>query len=226
MQQATVKKLSLENITINREMLSCLLGMENLYSVNISLCPLLDNTFNYSKNFSIKKFRIEHGLDNTNNLIVLLPFICPNIQELSLYGVNVSVSRSKAIVNLKMLEKIEFEACPVHPLKFGNVTSIIFHTPDDGRVRYIEDMLGVIRENKQLLHLTIPDIVTSLTDYKPVIKKMKKCKIQLNSNHILKPGRFPPQLVKYDKLFRPAFVAFLACIFIYYVVYTVVYYLS
>lgn len=224
--QATLTKLSLQNISINREMLSCLLDMKNLYSVNISLCPLLNNTYNYSKNFCIKKFRIEHGHDNTNNLLVLLPFICPNIQELALFGMNISQERSAAIAKLMRLKKIEFEACSIYPLKFGKATSIKFNIPDDGRVRYTKSMIGVIRENQQLQYLTVPDIVTSLPEYNSVMKKLKLHELNLDKNHIMKPGRFPEKFVRLDKLFMPTFWAFLVCIFIYYLVYTVVYLFS
>ncbi|XP_070506039.1 uncharacterized protein [Chironomus tepperi] len=195
-QQLNLRILSLKNIVLNNDIISCILGMKNLNSASFTSCPHVLLPQKFHSNNSIKMLSFEKYENSSTIIWILLK--CPNVQKISFTDLDVSLGISNAFKHLKKLDTLKFKACSIYPANYRTVTTIEFHSSHDNIVN-IDDVTNVLRENRQLSVLLLPGKTVEHKKFKDVAKDLRLDELIVDDSHLMTP---PDEHRSYDLIVK------------------------
>lgn len=144
-QKDYLKKVSLLNLTLSKDVIEILFSMKHLRSLELSICNSFLNT-DYTistKNTAIKNLTIcdcsDGFLFNFENTICDMLMNCPNLEELELRELNLSESTSCILEShMKFLKTLTIYFCKdLHPVAFPNIEVLNITDDSETELKFI-----------------------------------------------------------------------------------------
>jgi len=171
-----LRNLSLSRILLTEDMVEALLSFSLLKSLTVSECSFGSFPQECPTNYSLEKLCMKNRSHKAIDGIAFILSRCSNVRELFLTEIDVTTKISNAISRMRMLQKIEFDACEILvPKVYPSVLSIEFYTSGDEfatSTMSLNDIVQLIRENKQLKHLKLPAQIESYPEYQFAMQDM------------------------------------------------------
>lgn len=160
-QKHTLKKLHLGGFVITNKIIECVFSMDQLAELTIGNWKYDFKPRTNILNYSIKKLNFEEKANNADEDVRYMLSNCKNVQEVSFVSMDVTRETSSILSAQNNIEKLNFISCTIFPMTYSSVKSMELR----GIRKYFNDMIKVMRINRQLKHLLLPDKIQTHQRY-------------------------------------------------------------
>jgi len=167
--QHSLKKLHLGGFMITNEIIECVFSLDQLTELTIGNWMFDSEPRTNILNYSIKKLNFETKSKNVDEDVRYMLSNCKNIQEVSFVSMDVTREISSVLAAKKNIKKLNFISCTIFPMTYSSVKSMELR----GIRKYFYDMIKVMRINRQLKHLLLPDEIQTHRRYTTRMKALK-----------------------------------------------------
>jgi len=160
-QKHTLKKLHLGGFVITNKIVECAFSLDQLTELTIGNWKFDSKPRTNILNYSIKKLNFEEKSNNADEDVRYMLSNCKNVQEVSFVSMDVTREISSVLAAKNNIEKLNFISCTIFPMTYSSVKSMELR----GIRNYFNDMIKVMRINRQLKHLLLPDKIQTHQRY-------------------------------------------------------------
>lgn len=173
--QHSLKKLNLGGFMITKEIIECAFSIDQLTELILRNWKFDSESRPNIMNYSIKKLTFENKLNNADEDVRFMLSNCKHVQEISFYSMHITKEVSSVLAGQKNIEKLNFISCDIFPMTYPSVKSMELQ----GIRNHFNDMIKVMRVNRQLKYLLLPDKLQTHQRYKTAMKTLELDNLQI-----------------------------------------------
>jgi len=180
--QHSLKKLDLGGFMITNEMIEYVFSIDQMTELTLRHCKFDSEPRTNKMNYSIKKLMFVNKLNNSITADVRFMLLnCKRVQEVSFISMNITKGVSSVLAGQTNIEKLNFFCCDLFPMTYPSVKFMKL----EGIRDYFNDMIKVMRVNRHLKYLLLPDKIQTSQRFKTAMKTLK-----LNNLHFYRVPDF------------------------------------